>query len=273
MKNFVISLLAITLIFLSGCHKKVSEVPFDNTVTVDSIHLQDSIIEHNCKIRLSLDVIYPRFYQDKASTQELTNLFCLNVLSVNMNDSTDIVSRIRNYMSSMVRLYSISEGANSVRDSDIDSTSQYLISFIIRPTFNRNGILCYHKNSCISKNGHSAVASNLYSVFDLTEMKRMTIDDLFESQDIPVINEMLINRLIEQENVNSAAQLIDLGYFNIDYIEASDNFCITNKGLCFIYNPYEIYALGETCIELDYQSIRQYLKKNSAIQKIINSNE
>lgn len=52
---------------------------------------------------------------------------------------------------------------------------------------------------------------------------------------------------MKQLNVSSPDSLLELGYFDTEDIMATENFYLTDTGICWVYNPYEIacYATGK----------------------------
>jgi hypothetical protein len=48
----------------------------------------------------------------------------------------------------------------------------------------------------------------------------------------------------------------------VDEIEVTDNFFLTGKGICFVYQPYEIgpFSMGEQEIYIPFSDIRNLLK-------------
>lgn len=45
---------------------------------------------------------------------------------------------------------------------------------------------------------------------------------------------------MKQLNVSSPDSLLELGYFDTEDIMATENFYLTDTGICWVYNPYEI---------------------------------
>ena len=95
-------------------------------------------------------------------------------------------------------------------------------------------------------------------------MERINLTDIFNDKDISIVSDLLKKRLIQQEKVSDQSQLIELGYFNIDNLSASNNFYFTDKGIVFCYEPFEIacYAIGEVEIELDYNVLKPYIRQD-----------
>ena len=63
----------------------------------------------------------------------------------------------------------------------------------------------------------------------------------------------------------------DLGYFDTEDIMATENFYLTDTGICWVYNPYEIacYATGQTSIEIPFKEIDSYILPDSPVRRLI----
>jgi hypothetical protein len=48
----------------------------------------------------------------------------------------------------------------------------------------------------------------------------------------------------------------------VEEIEPNENFYLTGKGICFVYQPYEIgpYSMGEQSIYIPYSQIKDIVK-------------
>ena len=85
------------------------------------------------------------------------------------------------------------------------------------------------------------------------------------------LSSILLNRLMKQLNVSSPDSLLELGYFDTEDIMATENFYLTDTGICWVYNPYEIacYATGQTSIEIPFKEIDSYILPDSPVRRLI----
>lgn len=101
----------------------------------------------------------------------------------------------------------------------------------------------------ISRSSFTGGAHGMYGIechtYSLAEGYELRAADLFGEERLPQLAELIRAKLYEQYEAANDAELTDKGFFP-DYIGVTDNFCVTDEGVTFIYNPYEIgcYALG-----------------------------
>lgn len=91
----------------------------------------------------------------------------------------------------------------------------------------------------------------------LVHEEDLFVDDYFEP-----LHRLLVEALIHQtENVESERALRAMG-FSVEDIVPNDNFYVTEDGLVYIYNPYDIapYAMGRIDIHLSRTSLEPYLR-------------
>ena len=57
----------------------------------------------------------------------------------------------------------------------------------------------------------------------------------------------------------------------LNQIGATDNFYLTDNGICWVYNPYEIacYATGQTFIEAPFTELEMYFLPDTPIRRLI----
>lgn len=101
----------------------------------------------------------------------------------------------------------------------------------------------------ISRSSFLGGAHGMYGIechtYSLAEGYELSAADLFGEERLPRLGELIRTKLYEQYEAANDAELNDKGFFP-EYIGVTDNFCVTEDGVTFIYNPYEIgcYALG-----------------------------
>ena len=91
----------------------------------------------------------------------------------------------------------------------------------------------------------------------LVHEEDLFVDDYFEP-----LHHLLVEALIHQtENVDTERELRAMG-FSIEDIVPNDNFYVTEDGLVYVYNPYDIasYAMGRIDIYLSRSAIEKYLR-------------
>lgn len=98
--------------------------------------------------------------------------------------------------------------------------------------------------------------------------KQITEKDLFKDNYKEFLTELLVNRFIEENKELSSIDDLKKTDYWVDSIRPNDNFYITDEGISYIFNPYEIasYYVGETEIFLPYARLKNILKPGNPIE-------
>lgn len=110
------------------------------------------------------------------------------------------------------------------------------------------------------------------TVIDLKTGKKITEDDLFTDKAKAFIVTMIIDKIMKQNKLNSVEALTEIGYFDVnEELNLNNNFYLTEKGLTYTYNEYEIagYAVGTTEVFLDFGSLSSFLKPGNPLAALI----
>lgn len=106
--------------------------------------------------------------------------------------------------------------------------------------------------------------------FDFETGKRLTKDEVFQASARADIEQMLLDKLIAQqaelnpeEKVETMEDLQQLGFLQFTSMYIPENFLLSQKGVLFLFNRYDIapYVAGEIVLEVPYEEIGQYLKQ------------
>lgn len=222
-----------------------------------------------CDVDASVNISYPAGYKDAETTDKMKHLFVQHVLE--LADSISFDECPGQYLRGMLNQYGISsdEKAEHVED---DYVSVYRYSNItdIGVVFNRSNILSFCRYEVIKKNDKVTMATHRYVNFDLNNMSRIEVNNLFGESVLDEVASMLKEKLKKQNGVDSDDALIDLGYFNLDNLRVTNNFYFKDESVVWTYVPYEIslYSVGETEIELTFDEMSMYLNDNSPVSYI-----
>lgn len=269
---YVISplLMLVTLVF-GSCNGK-NKVMFAS----DSIMIEDAFKKSNgeiCKIKTKMVISYPIEYKDNENTDKLKALYCKSVL--NSSDGvSDIKAALNNCAKSIIsqntplQVETSSDFSEEYND-DIDVDS-FEITVNITDVYNHNDLLSFCCEKTIKKNGNETAVSHRYVNLDLLSMKKITFNDMLLNGSEEQINQMLRNKLLEQEGVKSEDELNDLGYFNLQNLLVNDNFFFSDNGItwCFMPGVLSVPAVGETSLLLPYEDLMRFKCEDSALNRI-----
>ncbi len=79
-----------------------------------------------------------------------------------------------------------------------------------------------------------------------------------------------MDKIVAQNNVKKADDLLEFGYWGIEDITSNDNFYVDKKGITYIFNPGECaaFTLGEIRVFIPYEEVISVLKANSPISHL-----
>lgn len=94
--------------------------------------------------------------------------------------------------------------------------------------------------------------------YSLSGGYELSLGDLFTPDQLAGLGELIRNRLYDLYEVSGDEGLAEQGFFP-EYIGPTENFAVTETGITFYYNPYDIgcYALGDVRIDLSREELRQ----------------
>jgi Protein of unknown function (DUF3298)/Deacetylase PdaC len=102
---------------------------------------------------------------------------------------------------------------------------------------------------------HGNHATNL-ATYDLAQKKALALNDVFLPKYEKTLSTALVSAVRRQFNIPKNEPLTTALFEN--KIEPTTNFCITKKGILFLYNPYEIaaYAMGEIELFIPFDEVK-----------------
>ena len=112
-----------------------------------------------------------------------------------------------------------------------------------------------------------------YLNYDLQGKAVLTLDSILKPNTFSTLEKIAEQIFRKNEGLNANQSLADNYFFDKDTFHLNSNFTITNSGIEFLYNPYEIkpYAAGITKLFIPYTAIKDLIKPNSIIYRIKNA--
>ena len=123
---------------------------------------------------------------------------------------------------------------------------------------------------------HGLETRNYYN-FDLKTGKLIAEKDLFKPNYVSELSELIKKRIVEEskeikdsKDTEPIISLEDTDFWT-DSIKPNGNFYITDEGINYVFNPYEIapYYMGQTEVMLPYNRLADILKPNSIIAYLV----
>ncbi len=271
----------ISLIACDGC-KKTTNVQ-ENNITFDSIqhaeiyHLFNDTTKPHCNLQIKF--VYPADCADKKTLKSLQSIFVSAYFGSSFAGNTpeEALKAYRDqYIGQYVESYKEYEDESRTSDYDADEDESH-------GTFNfyemsRDSIL-FNKNNILSFSvyfedyaggAHGSHRLNGY-VVDLGSGKLISESDIFCEECPDKIADMIVKKIIKQNNLSRPEELENVGYSDIDKMVPNGNFLADDKGITYIFNEYEIapYFMGVTEVFLPYNEIEIFMNKKSPLAKFL----
>ena len=280
MKNYIQHmLLTLALVALvascSGGKSGNSGNSDEATVTLSSVKQADTLSfplsnGNNCKVQVDVSVTYPKAFKSKKETEALQKLFITTVLEC--GDSLTIEEAVKQYTMGITRQNVAGDGEEeddfALEDENGTPIDKIFINVNITAAYNQHSIITFCKEETFKRNDVVTSKIHRYYNLDLADMK--SIDrTIFRDDAMADVCQLLKDKLLEQTHTRNSDELNEIGYFNIDNLSVTDNFCFEENGITWSYLPQELAAdaLFEPRITLGFDVLKPLAAENSIINR------
>jgi len=142
-------------------------------------------------------------------------------------------------------------------EEEISGVLNYDLSYGMDVAFNRNQLLSVIFTQYQYTGGaHGMMYSRCFS-YDTKAQKRIGINDVFRPGYEKNLKTAINAAARKKYRVKNLSEVL-----LVDEIENTGNFFLSGKGICFVYQPYEIgpFSMGEQLIYLPYSAIKEIIK-------------
>lgn len=273
--HYIILMLGLVAIVTSCSGGKNSNASGDEaTVTLSSLKEADTLSfplsnGNNCKVQVDVSVTYPKSFVNKQETEKLQKLFITTVLEC--GDSLTIEEAVKQYTTGITRQNGASEDEDddfALEDENGTPIDKILINVNITAAYNQKNIITFCKEVTYKRNDVVTSKMHRYYNLDLADMK--PIDrTIFRDDAMSDVCQLLKDKLLEQTHTRNSDELNEIGYFNIDNLSVTDNFCFEENGITWSYLPQELAAdaLFEPRITLGFDVLKPLAAENSVINR------
>ncbi|HTX87826.1 MAG TPA: RsiV family protein [Bacteroidales bacterium] len=131
---------------------------------------------------------------------------------------------------------------------------------------NRDYVLCFYILEYAFTGGAHGLESTDFYVINLMTGKKLELSDLFREGSDSTLTVLLTGKVKQAYCRNHEAKLTDAGFFT-DEVKPCGNFFVTDNGIGFHYNQYDLapHSFGAIEAFLDFSEIRGLLKPASEI--------
>jgi hypothetical protein len=283
MRNYFVLLIVLQLFIVNLNAQSVyrkNVIQYTGIEEQKTYHLYNKKNNPNCHIKINF--FYPDIYTnevilDDVQTLFITNFFGDEYLDVLPKDAVKIYSN--HFIEGYIDLFEKTgiykkeiETAKLKGEDAADFDILYSSEKTIRNTilFNRGNIISQVINTYEYSGGAHGSSFTKGLVIDLNTGYQVTYDNVFDKNTTEKISELLFSALIRSRELSDRESLLDAG-FDFDELLPTSNFVADDKGITFIYNPYELgaYVLGIVEIFVSYEDIFPYMKRSSPLIRLI----
>ncbi|MDR3056659.1 MAG: RsiV family protein [Prevotella sp.] len=270
-----VSLLVIFFVTFSACDNKKADVP--NDIVYDSIavskiyHLENDSTKPSCSVKIKY--IYPVQYTDSVILHKIQREFNYALLEDESYEALSPANAVDKYITDYIANYKeaanvqFPDWASSEETDDYFSFYKTLSSEVL---YDKGGVISYQTSSMDFKGGANSSTFYKNVIIDLKTGDVVTEKEIFIPEYKKILNTMLTDKIVAQNNVKKAEDLLEFGYWGIEDIASNNNFSINDKGLTYIFNQgeYSAPSLGAIKVPFSYSELFPILKDNSPISNL-----
>ncbi len=158
---------------------------------------------------------------------------------------------IKNFKSNFIEYYKKEENENV-------SAMGWEQSYIADIAYNHDGFLSYAVHYSAFEGGAHGAYSSSYIVIDVKNKKKLELTDIFIAGAEAKLSAMIYKKI--QKNREFTDQDMKISFVQ-NPLPMPQNFYITQAGISFLYNPYEItsYANGSDEVFFKYSELKELL--------------
>lgn len=271
------SIIASCILF--GCSKRQlnkSEVISFKKISLNESHqLKDNKTLPILNIDLQLE--YPETYSDDAILKKVKRTMFVDFFPGVSDTSSNPIEAMKLSIQNRIKYYEKSENltdqnkiVEDVEGLETTSNKNWWDKTALEIKYNANGLLSYSVRSDQFTGGNRAGINIQNSIIDLTTGEKIHEENLFSEDALKLINQIILSKLTDKYKVKSTEELEQIGFFDLSEIFQYKNIYITEKGVTYTYNAYEIgsYDLGTIEIELTFDDLQDMIAPDSPLNRI-----
>lgn len=147
---------------------------------------------------------------------------------------------------------------NEITDDGRIYSLNYENSLDANAIYNDNGYLVMNVGSYMYTGGAHGLEGESVICYDMAGKKQMQLNDVI-SVDSTALQKIVEKNFRLHSGIKPGQPLTEILFEN--KLQANDNFYFTNKGLGFIYQPYEVaaYAMGIIYVFIPYEEVKPFI--------------
>jgi len=159
------------------------------------------------------------------------------------------------------------KGYDNFRKSEKDYPQTWFLDINAKVVKQKPGYLSLLNTYVNYSGGAHPNSVFIYLNYNPATHQEILLDSLIQPGSLPKLTAVAEKIFRKNEKLSPTASLKDGYFFDKDTFKLNDNFTITDQGLMFLYNPYEIkaYAYGKTELVIPFSELKEIAKPNSLL--------
>ncbi len=269
-------LVAVTTGLLTlSCKEKPKTEAKALTLASSSITTKVNLDNDTSKLSLTISVAidYPSGYADPAILKKARRVVLMDFFpeidSVFATPDEVLNAYIKDYKAFFFEsesAYASMEDEEGMFSSDPWYNHQHM-----KVRYNTNFLFSYTVAIDRFSGGAHGEKKYINTVVDLRTGKKVTEDDLFTEKAKALVAGLIVDKIMKQHDLKTIEDLEEIGYFDLKELDLNNNFYLTDKGLTYTFNEYDIagYAVGTTEVFLDFKGLSGYLRPGNPFAHIL----
>lgn len=246
-----------------------NDISFDVIQVDKTYHLLDNPENPNCNLQINFT--YPTELSDKEMLEKVQKEFVISYFGENygrLSPQEAVDKYTEDYLNAYKELEAdFKQELQKSDNAPVQAWYSYYEMSSIDIVFNEADLLSYTVNFENYTGGAHGSHSFVNHVISLQTGEPVTEEEIFVDNYQDTLAQILVDQIAEQNNVEEAKELENIGFFSIDEIFPNGNFLVDETGITYYFNEYEIaaYVVGMTKVHLPFSKINYLLKEESPI--------
>ena len=282
--TLTIILAAIMTLTLHSCKNNTQlskdEIVMDSLVFKDKVYLLEQVDTLLPYADVNINFKYPAKFRDKESLirlqQIVTGTFFNNIYLGELPPKEAFDAYIEEYSEEYKSLTNDYYNDKShLGDGSIPNWYWYSRYMKNNVMFNDSKLLSISAEQYDYTGGAHGSFVVLYTNIDLDELVTISEEDIFKPNYQKPLAEIIVNRLMTEHKVDTREGLLEIGFFDINEIFPNNNFWISDKGIHYAFNQYEIapYVMGVIDVFIPYEDLNELLNSGTVIKHLLEEKE
>ncbi|MDD4777814.1 MAG: DUF3298 domain-containing protein [Fermentimonas sp.] len=267
-----------SLAYLSSCNNrtgrgKSTDIVYDSIVMQKDIPLlteNDSTLPH---ADVNLSFTYPVSFRDRESTERLQKIFKGTFFGSTDFDSMTPELGVEKYLNEYTARYQSLSNMYYEDKARLDGKPPmwywYYMNTNNKILFQNDSLLSYAVEYSDYEGGAHGSYRITYTNINLNDLVTLSEEDLFVPGYYNELTEKILQSLMKDYNAEVPDSLLMRGFFTVEDIVPNDNFWLSEEGINYSYNQYEIapYSMGVINVTVPYSELKDILLPESIVSK------